>query len=498
MGVMSTNGQHCTGKGILVGENWKETIETHFVNDPSELRQDASEQLQVPTGSILYQHVTVNINYPKLCVWTEDVIADLKDYSAVEDKQGGLQVLCNWNDAVQSATCSLTQEDDVGVWNWDENHYLRNIKMLPLAWTLLRDVYNTIGNGSPARDYILTGLYSNQDQLCAAYGTVPYVIDNYVETIFSDMQKIHKSGKKMMEMTAVPHHDYPEKMFPLVRHHYNEKSMFFSLENITHYVRVIMFGCFNVITKNVIDALYCGAEPFGVHATPREYLTSRNLFDNELLVVTISRTALSLATIYSNFMEKTCNGQYKLIHIEDRVFYRNMLLFIFTGQLLDRARSKGLNPYIEGDPEYFGFHQEDVERYGYYFLFLRDLPCYATEIWDSDKADYIRLVPLKEKRKREKELAADADEESDVEETHPGTPESAVHDSTAVVEEHQEIYIRYARSGAVDDTMNNFYVPNVTMVNFDRAIYTGETGKEKGWKFKNRRFGLGRVVRSPF
>jgi hypothetical protein len=179
-----------------------------------------------------------------------------------------------------------------------------------------------------------------------------------VETIFSDMQKIHKSGKKMMEMTAVPHHDYPEKMFSLIRHHYNEKYMFFSLEKITHYVRVIMFGCYNVVTKNIIDALACGAEPFGVQATPREYLTSRNLFDNELLVVTISRTDLSMATIYSNFMEKKCNREYKLIHVnrEDRVFYRNMLLFIFTGQLLDRALSKGINPDIDGDPEYFGFH----------------------------------------------------------------------------------------------------------------------------------------------
>jgi hypothetical protein len=301
VGVMSTNGQHRTGKGILVGENWKDTIETHFVNDPSELRQDASYQLQVPIGNILYQHVTVNIHYPKLYVWTEDVIADLKAYSAAEDKQGGLHVLCDWN-----AISSLTQDDDVGVWNWDENHYLGNIKMFPLAWrTLLRNVYNTIGNRLPARDYILTGLYSNQDQLRAAYGTVPSVIDNYVETIFSDVQKIQKSGKKMMEMTAVPHHDYPEKMFPLIRHHYNEKSKFFSLENITHYVRVIMFGCYNGETKNVIDALACGAEAFGVQATPREYLTSRNLFDNELLVVTISRTALSLATPYSNFMEKT-------------------------------------------------------------------------------------------------------------------------------------------------------------------------------------------------
>jgi hypothetical protein len=41
-------------------------------------------------------------------------------------------------------------------------------------------------------------------------------------------------------------------------------------------------------------------------------------------------------------------------------------------------------------------------------------------------------MPLKEKRKREKEFAAEVDEESDVEETHPGTPESAVHDSNVV------------------------------------------------------------------
>jgi hypothetical protein len=72
MGVMSTNGQHRTGKGILVGENWKETKKTHFVEDPNELQQDVSDQLQVPLGSILYQSFTVNIHYPKSCTWTED------------------------------------------------------------------------------------------------------------------------------------------------------------------------------------------------------------------------------------------------------------------------------------------------------------------------------------------------------------------------------------------------------------------------------------------
>jgi hypothetical protein len=108
--------------------------------------------------------------------------------------------------------------------------------------------YKTIAIGSPARDSILTGMYANQDQLHASYVKVPAAIEDYVETIFSDVQKIQKSGKKMMDMNAISHHDYPEKMIPMIRHHYSEKSKFFSLENITHYVRVIMFGCYNVET----------------------------------------------------------------------------------------------------------------------------------------------------------------------------------------------------------------------------------------------------------
>jgi hypothetical protein len=37
---------------------------------------------------------------------------------------------------------------------------------------------------------------------------------------------------------------------------------------------------------------------------------------------------------------------------------------------------------------------------------------------------------------------------------------------------------------SLDITMNNFYVPNVTVVIFDRAICTRETGKEEGWILK--------------
>jgi hypothetical protein len=234
MGVTSTNVQHRTGKGIMVGENWKEATETHFVEDPNELQQYVPDQLQVPLGSILYQPATVNIHYPKSCVWTKDVIADLKAYSAAEDKQGGLQVFFTWKDAVQYAINYLTGEDGVGVWNLDEKHYLGNIKMFPLAWrTLLRAVYKKIRDRSPARDYILTGMYANQDHLRAAYENVHGIIDDYLETIFSDVQKIQKNGKKMMEMTEIPYQDYPEKMMPwsiiIIA-----RNPFFSVQKILH------------------------------------------------------------------------------------------------------------------------------------------------------------------------------------------------------------------------------------------------------------------------
>jgi hypothetical protein len=90
--------------------------------------------------------------------------------------------------------------------------------------------------------------------------------------------------------------------------------------------------------------------------------------------------------------------------------YRNMLLFVFTRELLEHARSKGIHLDIEGDPGYFGFHQDDVDRYGYYFLYLKNLPRYAAKIWDLDNADYLHMLPIKEKRKKAKELAAEADE----------------------------------------------------------------------------------------
>jgi hypothetical protein len=78
-----------------------------------------------------------------------------------------------------------------------------------------------------------------------------------------------------MDMTEIPYRGYTEIMMPLIRRHYSETSKFCSSENITHYLRVIMFGCYNVETKNIIDDLACYGVTFGVQAAPTEYLASR-------------------------------------------------------------------------------------------------------------------------------------------------------------------------------------------------------------------------------
>jgi hypothetical protein len=220
------------------------------------LRQGSSEQLQVPVGSIIYHPVTVNIHYPKSNTWSQEVIEDIRAYSVAEDRQGELQLLRSWKsalkDALQDAISGLTGEDNLVVWNWYESHYLGYIKMLPLAWrTLLCMVYKKICNGYPARDYVLTNLYTNQEELRGAYSSVPKIMDNYVENICSDVFWVQKQGEKTMEMMEILHRGYPNKMIPIFHHHYFGASKNFCSENITHYLCVTMFVCYNVEAKNV-------------------------------------------------------------------------------------------------------------------------------------------------------------------------------------------------------------------------------------------------------
>jgi hypothetical protein len=69
-----------------------------------------------------------------------------------------------------------------------------------------------MGEGSLARDYILTNLYENQKEVREAYGNVHNIIDKYVEDFFDDVYWMLKNVKNGVEMTDVLHHGYPAKI----------------------------------------------------------------------------------------------------------------------------------------------------------------------------------------------------------------------------------------------------------------------------------------------
>jgi hypothetical protein len=84
----------------------------------------------------------------------------MHSYSVAEDKQGSLQVAHTWKDAVQDAIKELTQGKDLGILNWDKNHYLGNIKVSPFGWrSMVRSIYKKLVTRTPARDYILTDMF---------------------------------------------------------------------------------------------------------------------------------------------------------------------------------------------------------------------------------------------------------------------------------------------------------------------------------------------------
>jgi hypothetical protein len=118
----------------------------------------------------------------------------------------------------------LTKPDGLGMWN-ENNLYLGNIKMYPLGWRpLVQEVYKLKCNGSPASDYMLTNMYVHRFELTAAYTGVPVIINKYVEKIFSDVYCMQVHGEKVTRLADTLSNDFPDKIIPLIRHHYSESA----------------------------------------------------------------------------------------------------------------------------------------------------------------------------------------------------------------------------------------------------------------------------------
>jgi hypothetical protein len=75
-----------------------------------------------------------------------------------------------------------------------------------------------------------------------------------------------------------------------------------------------------------------------------------------------------------------------------------MAKFIFTSKIMERVAKIGINSELEIDPNSMGVQEDDVKKYGYFLLFILNLPFYAGENWKKKCASPM----MKEKNRKRK------------------------------------------------------------------------------------------------
>jgi hypothetical protein len=72
-----------------------------------------------------------------------------------------------------------------------------------------------------------------------------------------------------------------------------------------------------------------------------------------------------------------------------------------TADLLKQAFTAGINPKLTVDPRSIGFDPADVDRYGYYALFVTNFSLYMHHIWGPETTDFYELLQPEEKEQED-------------------------------------------------------------------------------------------------
>jgi hypothetical protein len=166
-----------------------------------------------------------------------------------------------------------------------------------------------------------------------------------------------------------------------------------------------MFGCWGQDSYKNFQHLAADVSPYKMQTYEKcQYLKSSNLFDNEFLVVQINETVIALADTYAEFcfnFTQHKDSPFPRAVTDDKHFYRSIALFRLTSDLLKKAVTAGINPKLNVDPRSNGFDPEDVDRYGYYALFVTNLPFYMQQIWGPETAEFYELLQPEEKEQED-------------------------------------------------------------------------------------------------
>jgi hypothetical protein len=145
----------------------------------------------------------------------------------------------------------MIQGNGIGntITTWVATHH----KLYPCVWrNKLREVYTALAVSQPASDYILATVYKEREDMEKAYGNVEEEINVFLKNLFSQAKTMPAMGLGGMDK-KYPQWVYLTNMFPTCKDHHSAKSMSFNIENIVHYLRVILFGAYDVPTKDILN-----------------------------------------------------------------------------------------------------------------------------------------------------------------------------------------------------------------------------------------------------
>jgi hypothetical protein len=122
-------------------------------------------------------------------------------------------------------------------------------------------------------------------------------------------------------------------MFPIIVKHHTANSKSLNIDNISHYVHLIMFDAYDTPTKDIITSLALSINAVQSQASDREQLTSKNMFANDFLVVSISRAVEKTASSFTSFLHETLRGQHQLPNfgVDHKPLCATMATFLFMG-----------------------------------------------------------------------------------------------------------------------------------------------------------------------
>jgi hypothetical protein len=176
----------------------------------------------------------------------------------------------------------------------------------------------------------------------------------------------------------------PHQMFPTVSSPYKVNSPSFNSTNLPNYLCIIMFGCWGQNSDKNFQHFAADISPYKMQTDEkRQYLKSSNLFDSEFLVVQINETVIAMADTYAEFcfnFTQHKESPFPKAVPDDKHFCRSIALFRLTADLLKKAVTAEINPKLNVDARSIGFDPEDVDRYGYYAIFVTNLPFYMQQI----------------------------------------------------------------------------------------------------------------------